>query len=194
MFYFIISFLWRIIILEFETDDLSSKWYYNLILKAEEEWRNYLIKGEIPKEFRNVYMILTDRIESNPSELQGVDFYMTRIMDATIVDNPTHTICIIYGKFNKFVFWAVLKEYGDEDTLHDCLINPEGGVYSKGFEISYFPICSFLGNRISGLQNLRFPNSIQQQKIEDEIKKDKDFWEKDLGKSLLNDLIKDGKL
>ena len=194
LYYFAISFLWRILISELQSNEIETKWYYKNIISAEEQWRKFLVEGEIPKDFDKVCMLLTDRVEYNPTELKGVDFYLTRVMDGTIVDNKPHTCLLIYGKFNKFIFWAVLKEYGDEHTLTDVLINPSKGVINVPQDLSYFPICSFLGNRIKVVENMTLPNPQQQKKIEEEILKDENFWEKEIGKSLLNDLNLDEKI
>lgn len=189
LYYFSISFLWRVLISELEsTKNIDKKWYYDLLIDTEIEWRDFLLTGKIPKKFGKICLLFTDTVEFNPTELKGVDFYLTRIFDATIVDNEPQTCLLIYGKFNKFIFGAVLKEYGDENTLHDVLINPNGGIFNIPQDLTYFPICSFLGNRIQVVANMTLPNSEQQKKIEAELLKDKDFWETELGKSLLNDL------
>lgn len=187
LYYFAVSFLWRILISELDNEDLSHKWYYNIIIKAEKEWREYLLNETIPENFNKMCILLTDRVKENPTDLKGVDFYLTRAMDGTIVDNKPQTCLLIYGKFNKFVFWAVLKNYGDENTLGDVLINPKEGILNIPQELTYFPICSFLGNRIKVVENMQFPSVEQQNKIEKEILNDNDFWNKELGQSLLND-------
>ncbi|MPL56599.1 hypothetical protein SDC9_02085 [bioreactor metagenome] len=188
LYYFAISFLWRILISELESDNIRYKWYYDELLRTEQQWRDYLLNGKIPKNYNKVCLLLTDRVKNNSTDLKGVDFYLTRIMDGTIVDNKTQTCLLIYGKFNKFIFWAVLKEYGDENTLTDVLINPNKGTIKVPQNLSYFPICSFLGNRINVVQNMILPNTLQQEKIEEEILKDKDFWKKEIGESLMNDI------
>ena len=193
LYYFAVSFLWRILISELDKEDLSSKWYYDLIIQAEKEWRKYLLSDDIPQNFNKICILLTDNVKENPTELKGVDFYFTRIMDGTIVDNKPQTCLLIYGKFNKFVFWAVLKNYGDENTLGDVLINPKEGILYIPQNLSYFPICSFFGNRIKDLEKMQYPSAEQQNKIEKEILNDKDFWDKELGKSLLNDFKLDDK-
>lgn len=195
LFYFAISFLWRVLIAEIEnTKDIKSYWYYNFLVEAEAEWRHFLREGIIPEKYSKVCLLFTDRVKYSSTDLKGIDFYLTRVMDATIVDNQTHTCCLIYGKFNKFIFWGVLKEYGDEHTLNDVLISPNSGKFVIPQDLEYFPICSFLGNRINVVGNMALPNEEQQKKIEEELLKDKDFWNKELGQSLLNDLKLDGKI
>ena len=189
LYYFAISFLWRILVLNLRTDNnINNLWYYELIINAEKEWREYLITGKKPLENLNVNLVFTDRVEENNTELKGVDFYFTRVMDGTIVDNPTHTSLLIYGKFNRFIFWAVLKKYGGESELQDVEINPNGGTFKIPQNLNYFPILSFIGNRIKEISEYPLPNQEQQDKIEKEIMKDpKAFWESDVGKSLYND-------
>ncbi len=189
LYYFAVSFLWRILILELKRDDnLKTKWYYQLILDAEQEWREFLKNGKKIENFDLICIQLTDRVKENNSGIKGVDFYLTRAMDATIVDNQTQTCLMVYGKFNRFIFWGVLKKYGDEEKLQDSIINPQNGVINIPQGLEYFPICSFLFNRMKEIEKLPRPNQEQQDKIFNEIMKDpENFWKSDVGKSLYND-------
>jgi LEA14-like dessication related protein len=189
LYYFAISFLWRILVLNLKTDStIIKQWYYNLLIDAEKEWRNFLITGKLPLKNLNTNLVFTDRVKENNTDLKGVDFYLTRIMDSTIVDNEPQTCLLVYGKFNRFVFWSVLKKYGDESELKEVEINPNGGVFKIPQKLNYFPIMSFIGNRIREISQYPLPNQEQQDKIEKEILKDpKSFWNSDVGKSLYND-------
>lgn len=188
LYYFVISFLWRILVLNLKDNTVKDKWYYNLIVKAEEEWRDFLITGKLPVDNLNSNLFFTDRVKENNTDLKGVDFYLTRAMDGTIVDNEPQTCLLVYGKFNRFIFWSVLKKYGDESGLKEVEINPKGGIFRIPQNLNYFPIVSFLGNRIKEISNHPLPNQEQQDKIEKEIQKDpKKFWDSDVGKSLYND-------
>lgn len=189
LYYFSVSFLWRILVLELRSDHkLDEKWYYDILIKAENEWKEYLISGKLPDTFNQFCLFFTDRVKENNSDLKGVDFYFTRILDATIVDNEPHTCLLVYGKFNKFIFWANLKNYGGEDKLSDVKIRPEGGTFKILQKLDYFPILSFLSNRIRQVDKMELPSEEQQKKIEQEILKDPDsFWKSDVGQSLFND-------
>lgn len=189
LYYFAVSFLWRVLVLELKTDkNLKDKWYYDIILQAEKEWKEYLKSGNTPITHNQFCLLFTDRVKSNNSGLKGVDFYLTRILDATIVDNEPQTCLLLYGKFNRFVFWAVLKNFGGEDHLNDVEINPKGGKFIIPQRLEYFPILSFLGNRIRTVDEMSMPNEEQQKKIEQEILKDPvAFWKSDIGQSLFND-------
>lgn len=189
LYYFAVSFLWRVLVLELKSDNkLKEKWFYNIIINAEKEWKNYLINDILPNTYTKFCLLLTDRVKENNSDLNGVDFYFTRILDATIVDNEPQTCLLVYGKFNKFIFWAILKNYGGEDKLKDVEINPLGGKLKVPQKLEYFPILSFLSNRIRQVDEMGFPNEDQQKKIEQEILKDpENFWKSDVGQSLFND-------
>jgi hypothetical protein len=189
LYYFAISFLWRVLVLELRNDEkLKGNWYYDIIIKAEKEWKEYLATGNLPKTHKQICLFFSDRVKSHNTELKGVDFYFTRILDATIVDNEPHTCLLVYGKFNKFIFWGILKNYGGEDKLTDVEINPKGGIFKVPQRIDYFPIISFFGNRIRQVATMELPREEQQRKIEQEVLKDPNsFWESDVGQSLFND-------
>lgn len=192
LYYFVVSFLWRVIILNLKTEpELIDKWYYKQLLDAEKEWRDFLTQSIFPRNYQNIYMaFVPDRIEENNIGISGVDYYMTRMLDATIVDNEKEEMLFVYGKFNRFVFWGVLKEFGDEVGLNDVKIDPIKGTINAPSNIIYYPLDSFLYNRINGINNLARPSEEQQSKILEEIMKDPDaFWNSDAGKSLYNDSI-----
>ena len=189
LYYFSVSFIWRALITNLRMEDLSSKWYYDLVLEASEEWRQFLANGIFPRNYHKSYMIFTDRVKSHPPGFQGADHYFTRVMDATIVSNPEESILFVYGKFNRFIFWIPIRETKDNFELDDALINPIGGEFKIPQKIDYFPLYSFIGNRIKGLGKLDLPSEEQQNKIEQEILKNLDeLWKSDLGQSLKNDI------
>lgn len=189
MYYFAISFLWRVLVLNIKKDENIKKfWYYEILLQTEKEWREFLIGGNVPTNYSNINLMFTSRVLDNNSGLKGVDFYLTRIMDATIVDNENETFLLVYGKFNKFIFWAVLKNPEGQKLLTDTLINPKKGSFNIPQNLDYYPINSFIGNRIREFNSYPLPNETQQKKIEKEILKDPEsFWKSEVGKSLFND-------
>ncbi len=191
LFYFAVSFLWRILITEIKTDkNLYRKWYYDILKRTNDEWKLFLSKDILPTNFHCFNILFTDRVKKNTTNLQGVDFYTTRVLDATIADNQTQTCLLIYGKFNRFIFWSVLKKYGGEENLSDVKIEPNGGTLKIPQMLDYFPIISLLHDRILLVMNSPFPSDEQQDKIEKEIIKNPEkFWQSDLGKSLFNDKI-----
>lgn len=189
LYYFAISFLWRILVTEFKTDNnLKNKWYFGQIKEVEKEWKNFLSNGKLPKKHHNVNLLFTDRIISHTTDLTGVDLYFTRALDGTIVDNENQTFLIMYGKFNRFVFWSVIKSPDYVDELYDVEIHPRKGTFEIPQNLYFQPIMSFMMNRIKGLEKFPPPNQIQQNKIEKEIMKDPTkFWESDVGQSIYND-------
>jgi len=195
LYYFAVSFLWRILITEFKTNEnLKDKWYFKQLKEVETEWKNFLANGKIPKNYHNVNLLLTDRIISHTMDLKGVDFYFTRAMDGTIVDNQNHTFAIMYGKFNRFVFWSVIKSPEYNDELYDVEIHPRKGTIEIPQGLDYQPILSFMINRIKEIEKFPLPNQAQQDKIEKEILKDpQKFWDSDVGQSLYNDNFNLGK-
>jgi hypothetical protein len=189
LFYFAISLLWRIIHLELRMDkSLSEKWHYQLLLDCEKEWRDFLTVSIFPRNHSSCYLWFTDRVEFHTTELEGVDYYMTRMNDLTIISNPEKTYLAIYAKFNRFIFFSVLKSPGGEDNLTALAINPIRGTYDIPQQFNYWALSEFLTNRIHGISKHNLASEDQQEKIYEEIAKDPEaFWESDAGQSLYND-------
>lgn len=194
LYYFAISFLWRVIQLELRTSktDFTKKWYYQKLIEAEKEWKEFLKHKTIPKNHHNANMLLTSRLKNNNSGIKGVDFYFTRALDATIVSNETKTTLLIYGKFNRFIFWSTILSAPYTDELFEVEINPNKGIIEVPQQVEFYPINSFISNRLRGVEKMPKASEAQQQKIEEEILKNiDDFWNSDLGESLDNDLSLD---
>ena len=83
------------------------------------------------------------------------DFYFTRAMGATIVDNQSRSFIIVYGKFNRFVFWSVIKSPDYSDELYDVEINPKKGAFEIPQDLNCQLIISFISNRIREIE--KFP-------------------------------------
>lgn len=191
LYYFAISFLWRILLTEFKTNkELKNKWYYEQLKEVEIEWRKFLDKEIIPTKYHNANLVFTDRIKSHTTDLKGVDFYFTRMMDATIVSSPDKTLLFLYGKFNRFIFWSVIKSPKYNDELYEVEINPKKGTIEVPQGLDYEPILTFIGNRIKGISEFPSASTEQQEKIEKEIMKNPEkFLKSDVWKSLFNDQI-----
>ena len=188
LYYFIVSFLWRILIFHIRKGNLNNNWYYDILLKAESQWKSFLSKDVYPYDFDEIYMLFTDRINENNTDLKDADYYFTRAMDATIVSNKNETGLAVYGKFNRFIFFGILKYSHMPIKVEELKINPLSGIIKIPQIYEHPFISSFLYNRIKGLENLPLPNEKQQQKIYEEILKNPDdFWNSDAGKSLYND-------
>lgn len=190
LYYFGISFLWRILLTQFRTsNELKKQWYYSTLKKVETEWTDFLTKGILPRNYHNINLFFTDEIITNTTKLKGVDFYLTRTMDSTIVSSPNKSYLFIYGKFSKFIFWSIIKspDYGAD--LYDEEIHPIKGAFDIPQSLEYEPFRIFLGNRIKGFNNLPKANSEQQKKIEHEIMKNPEkFLKSDVWRSISNDL------
>lgn len=193
LYYFAISFLWRILMAEFRTDNgLKKQWYFDKLLEVEIEWRSFLEKGIFPSNYHNVNLFFTDRVVSNNTGLKGVDYYFTRMLDATIVSNPDESYLFIYGKFNRFIFWSVIKSPNYGADLYDEEIHPKKGVFEIPQSLDYEPIRGFIANRIKTYSEFPKSSPEQQDKIEEEIMKaPESFLKSDVWKSLYNDQILD---
>ena len=189
LYYFAISLLWRTVHLEMRMDEsLSKKWHYQLLLDCEKEWRDFLAESIFPRNYSNCYIWFTDRVEFHTTELEGVDYYMTRMNDLTIISNPEKTYLSIYAKFNRFMFFSVLKSPTGKESLKDLAIDPVTGKFMIPQQFEYWALSEFLTNRIHGISTHNQASDDQQDKIYEEIAKDTEaFWKSDAGRSIYND-------
>lgn len=110
-------------------------------------------------------------------------------MDFTTVSNENQTFLAVYAKFNKFIFWSVLKG-GNEDQLVDVKINYIiKGKINIPQQLEEQIILSFFINRINQMENSPKPSKEQQEKIGDEFDKNfENFKDSDMMNSLKSDL------
>ncbi|MGL5261076.1 MAG: hypothetical protein ACRC9P_01690, partial [Bacteroides sp.] len=187
LFYFSVSLLWRVLLIQMEDGNIHKLPFFSLLKEAEREWKFFLREYKFPRKHNRFYLFFTDRIKSHNLNIEGVDFYMTRALDATIVSNKDGSFVAVYAKFLRFVFWAILKG-GDEDKISDLRIDPIKGEFKIPQRLEDETICGFFVNRIMEIENLPKPSISQQSKIEDEILKDKNrFINSDAGQSIMND-------
>jgi hypothetical protein len=190
LYYFSTSFLWRVLLmtLEHSSADLSTKWYYKDLLETQEKWRNFLAYYHYPVGFDRIYMHLSDEIVSHNLPFSGVDYYFTRMMDATVVSNESQDFLAVYGKFLKFIFWGIIKG-GNENELKSLRINPVGGIIDFPQTSNDRDTVSFYLNRIEETENLPKANKKQQDLIMAELLKDKErFIKSDGGRAIINDI------
>lgn len=188
LFYFSISFLWRILIMHTDfSPQLKNDWYFPKLLEVEKEWRDFLADYKFPENFNKVQLFFTDRVENITAEVKGFDYYTSRAFDGTIITNEEQSYLAVYGKFMRFVFWCVIKT-NKNYTNPDSNINPVSGTLSipQNFQDDY--LMDFLINRSNKISGLPKPSPKQQQKILEEILKDREgFWNSDAGKAIYND-------
>lgn len=186
LYYFTISFLWRSLILNSKKDDLKTKWYYPKLMTAEKEWRQYLTDGIYPKTCNNNFLYFTHYVGDNTTGIDKVYSYLLRTMDTTIVSSTNdESTLIVYGKFNQFMFWSVIKDETGNMPPMDCAISSLGGKFRIPQKFEYQTLNAFLGNRIKGINSLAIPSEEQEKKILAEVMKNPKEWlESDAGKAV----------
>lgn len=187
LFYFSISMLWRILILELDNPTITKFRYYVLLKEAEEQWRAFLLNNAYPKNYDKIFLILTDRIKNHDLQSDNVDFFFTRSADGTIVHNDSTYFCSVYVKFSRFIFFGLIQN-GDESALKDVKVNPVGGYIGTPTRFDEPNIGSFFARRIEQLDERNFPSKKQQETIADHIKNNKDrILHSDLHNSMKTD-------
>lgn len=167
LFYFAISFLWRILVLELRQPQIEKFKFYSLMEETELQWRDFLYKGYYPKNFDKIHLILMDTPLDHTIPSEYVDFFLTRSLDGTTVFNEEFNKCSIFAKFSKFIFWAFL--IGDESGMVGTKINPINGKMQFPQTFDNYDVTSFFIHRIQLYDKMELPSEIQQEIIKKEI-------------------------
>ncbi len=110
-------------------------------------------------------------------------------MDFTTVSNENRTFLGVYAKFNRFIFWGILKG-GNEAHMKETKINPINGKFLIPQQFDEQVILSFYLNRINLMENLPKPSSTQLVKIEKEILDNyEEFLKSDVARSIESDFL-----
>ena len=105
------------------------------------------------------------------------------------MSNENQTFLGVYAKFNRFIFWGVLKG-GNEMQMMETKINPIRGKFLIPQQFDEQVIMSFYLNRINLMENLPKPSSDQMKKIEKEIMDNYEaFLESDVARSMESDFL-----
>lgn len=189
LFYFSISLLWRVLIGHLDRSNLQSQHYHDRLKEVSEDWKRYLRGEQKTTKYNKVYMYLTDRVVWHNIDSDGVDYYFTRAVDATIVTNDSVPFVSVYTKFNRFVFWATV--YGGNATgLGALKLNRSGGVINIPQRFNDEYMNGFFKNRIIEISKLPNVSEKQRKIIEDEFEKNKStLLKSDAADSMRNDLM-----
>jgi len=126
--YFLVSVLWRAWVAylsDMKAGDAG--WDFRQRLQnAETQWRAFLLHGQIPSEFDDIHLFLTDKIE-RPEPLAGFTDYVTRGVDWTVAANSED--CVVYVKFANFLIFGNIagRETAKWQNTKICF---EGGMLS----------------------------------------------------------------
>jgi len=187
LFYFSISFLWRVLLTHLDHPNVIDKPYAKTLHEVSDEWKCFLRDSKFPLTYHNCYLFLTERGKFHELDIKGFNYYMTRTLDGTIVSNHDSSYVAIYGKFLRFIFWAVIidKKNGDQPYLK---INPIGGQIVIPQAVVKDAMTDFFSNRVRQCEQLQAPSQAQQELILKEVLKDKEaFLKSDAWQSLKND-------
>jgi hypothetical protein len=190
LYYFALSMLWRILVLELEQPEIEKFLFYSEMVKAEKQWREFLLNGIFPRDFNNAHFILTDKVSDHTLPSHSVDYFFTRVLDGTTVYNDEFGYCSIYVKFSRFIFWSFLIG-GDEENMINTKINPISGKIGIPQKFDSFQILSFFPHRIKLLDEMEFASEKHQDKIINEMSKNKDHY---LNSELLHSIDFDYKM
>lgn len=189
LFYFSVSFLWRVLLLTLQDAKIIQQPFYETLKKVEVEWREFLRDFKYPTNYNNFHLFFTSRVKSHNFDAPGIDLYMTRTLDGTVVWNNAGSYVSVYGKFMRFIFSAIIIGGNDAETK-ETKIDPLKGQISTPQNFGDKYLGRYFPYRAKEISELEKPSEKQQKIIIDEVLKDKEkFLNSDLWQSKLNDEI-----
>ena len=121
LYYFIMSVLWRTLLLQLELDNIKKQPFYKMLLDCEKEWRLFLSDGYIPNKYIHVFMLIIHPDSIITPNLKSSQYYLLRTLDSTIVTNNNGLI-YVYAKLPGFVFWApIISPYSSSANQIDIM-------------------------------------------------------------------------
>ena len=101
LFSFLISIAWRVMWQEIALFRKDKDSFLDLLVKAEHEWRLFLLNGVNPEYFKEVHLFFTDIATSKHQPVAKLNVYLNRAVDGTIASNDS--MCAVYSKFSRFI-------------------------------------------------------------------------------------------
>jgi hypothetical protein len=147
LFQFAVSVLWRVLLLELPRlppDDRFGP-YQDKLAEAEQEWRAFLLHGQMPERYPRLHTFLTD-VGTTDGTQPVVNFnrYMARTSDFTIAAGRRG--CFVYAKFARFILFGEISGIDAPDS-NGTIIDPRGGVLRVPQAISDGSIGEFMCDR-----------------------------------------------
>ena len=154
--YFTVSILWRI--LKLFKDDGNTYKYKDTLDSAEVEWRNFLIKNQALKGFKNLNIVL---IDTDYWITEKSDLYYSRAVDIEIAESDE--ICFVYAKFSRFILIGEITGFSGKEFENTNLAT-EPDFSSSNQMINHQEIFDFFRSRIDNIKGYDDLSQEQQRK------------------------------
>lgn len=122
---FSISVLYRILLINHNDKQSFDNIHFNALIKAENEWRNFLYSNQKLESFKNIhiYFASAEKIKNVLPTERFLNFYL-RGIDGTIVSNIES--CIVYVKMARIILIGEIEGF-DNSEMKNTLINMDAG-------------------------------------------------------------------
>ncbi|MDD3878132.1 MAG: hypothetical protein PHT69_16050 [Bacteroidales bacterium] len=187
LFYFGVSFLWRILNIKFEDESIIKQPFYKILLQVEKEWKDFLQNQNFSNNLFNLNIFFTSRIKNHNLDSNGVDYYMTRALDGDVFWSNDFSYIAVYGKFLRFIFYSVIRGVNSIPNYKNEIILGNGTI-SSNVKLKDPNFHSFIAFRLNQISNLPKVTSKQKDIIKKEVEKnDCAFLKTDAAQSIIND-------
>jgi hypothetical protein len=146
LFYFAVSLLWRILERNLRNLHPMFSRFKAQIVDLEEQWRVFLLGGDIPLAASEMHVFITDVGPMHGEQpVEGFNLYMARTLDGEVIGGETD--CIVFGKLPRFVFFGAVTptmQTADDGTL----VSSRGGKLRVPQKLSDTMLGDFLVDRV----------------------------------------------
>lgn len=126
LYYFMVSILWRLLVIYKEDNKIGDSPFKEQLLKAQGEWQRFLFTNTPLIDFCNFHLMVIPR-QKIPDEKSNKDYetakkylfdfdtrnYFMKSIDMAILTFKDR--CVVYAKFNTFLLFAPITPFSDNE-------------------------------------------------------------------------------
>lgn len=156
--YFLVSLLWRGLILYLQKKPPEAQRWLATLCELEEDWREFLSEEKERPERDQIHMFIADIAISRRQPIVNLNRYMVDTVDATVAVSETK--CWVYAKMGMFVIVGGVEGLS-EDQWKNTRIFADGGVFRTPQKILDPEFGAFITDRA------RVSHELYQERISD---------------------------
>jgi hypothetical protein len=136
--YFIVSVLWRVLVIMREDKKSEISLHKEKLIQAENEWKNFLLKDQPILNFPNFHLMVIPKqkmpdkesiVDSKTGRKYMLDFdlrnYLMKSFDLDVLEFGQKR-CVVYCKFNTFLLFAPITPFVENEWKHTQITNGKG--------------------------------------------------------------------
>ena len=129
LYYFLISILWRLLVIEEEKNSFNGNDFKVQLKKARQDWKEFLFDNKQIKKFKEIHFMVIPRQKITKIK-SFIDFdlrnYLMKSLDMAIL--TFNNRCAVYAKFNTFLIFAPITPFKNKEWKKTKVVNGKGKI------------------------------------------------------------------